>query len=885
MRSNFWAWLMVGLLIFGEFSPVSLARAESQENVSSTPALEATPATSVVINEVRAAVFGSNQEFIELYNTDKDNLDLSGWKLTSSSGTVTTFSAGTTLATNNWLSVNSVTALADSEDTLTLVTNTGLQIDQIRYGLSTNAQIGAANANLSLGRRADGASTWYTQLTATPGAANGGAVTLQTPSAPFVRATSGNSAHLINIASKKGVEVQTTVPANSRGSDQIVFDLIDSAGTLKFVTGNAMQGSGQVISPPIDTTTVPEMVDGSVTVRVFAKANDGLETAYVLGTTASRDTIAPAAGPSAFSVAATNAPNPAHAINLYSFGMVKTDITLPSSTEKTDVVTIELSDGKRLVSQEATALVGGGTFILQDRVGLAGLQTETLADGPIALRATLTDRAGNSAPSFTGTQATKDTAAPSGSVTINDGATVTNATAVELTITASDVGTGVTEMRLANTNDFAGTSFETFQTTKSWSLITGDGPRTVYLQIRDTAGNVSVTKNNQSHAESLIWSETDAGDITLTSLAVGTQTVRALPIEADISATSPTTLTTARYLSKPIGNLPTGTTAIGSFREIGVSDLSKISFPATIKIYYTAADLAAAGVTSESQLLGIAFYDLATERWQTYQTTGVITTDQTVDSQSFAGYLFATATHLTPMVALADVTPPLAPGSLTATPSDKTVELSWAAVSEATSYVIRYRIIGSSNDYTTVSLAASQLSVKITNLTNGTNYEFGVASRDNSGNLSSFRTANATPSAPELTAEPAKKPLAVLAPGINRQAVVSPQPTVSPTPEAAAEIAPQIGENQTERTRDFNRLLMILAILLIGAGALMAGFYGYQWWATAPATPTGDAPPKATVLETLRREEPTPPRAPSGPPVEEPTAPPESTDEPPSGRW
>jgi hypothetical protein len=81
---------------------------------------------------------------------------------------------------------------------------------------------------------------------------------------------------------------------------------------------------------------------------------------------------------------------------------------------------------------------------------------------------------------------------PFGTVTINGGAAVTNQLAVELALLAVDNSGTVAEMRFSNNNN-TWSSWELYGTSKSWNLnpLGGDGSRTVYVQFRDGAGNVS----------------------------------------------------------------------------------------------------------------------------------------------------------------------------------------------------------------------------------------------------------------------------------------------------------------------------------------------------------------------------------------------------------
>jgi parallel beta-helix repeat protein len=90
-----------------------------------------------------------------------------------------------------------------------------------------------------------------------------------------------------------------------------------------------------------------------------------------------------------------------------------------------------------------------------------------------------------------------DTEPPTGSLTINDGADSTYSPTVTLRITANDPLSGVAEMRFSN-DGRTWSDWEGFQSTRSWDLTrfggsSSYGPKTVYAQLRDRAGNVSQT--------------------------------------------------------------------------------------------------------------------------------------------------------------------------------------------------------------------------------------------------------------------------------------------------------------------------------------------------------------------------------------------------------
>ncbi len=97
-----------------------------------------------------------------------------------------------------------------------------------------------------------------------------------------------------------------------------------------------------------------------------------------------------------------------------------------------------------------------------------------------------TDDVGNTG-STTVTGVIVDNTAPSGaSISINGGAASTASRDVSLTLAAA----GATEMRLSNDN-ITWSSWETYGASRSWTLSAGDGPKTVFVEYRDAAGNTA----------------------------------------------------------------------------------------------------------------------------------------------------------------------------------------------------------------------------------------------------------------------------------------------------------------------------------------------------------------------------------------------------------
>ena len=80
-------------------------------------------------------------------------------------------------------------------------------------------------------------------------------------------------------------------------------------------------------------------------------------------------------------------------------------------------------------------------------------------------------------------------------VSINNGRSITQSTTVQLHISAWDYISGIQSMRVSNSNDLSGATWQPYTSSFSWTLapLSGIAPqhRWVYIQVEDGAGNVS----------------------------------------------------------------------------------------------------------------------------------------------------------------------------------------------------------------------------------------------------------------------------------------------------------------------------------------------------------------------------------------------------------
>lgn len=114
-----------------------------------------------------------------------------------------------------------------------------------------------------------------------------------------------------------------------------------------------------------------------------------------------------------------------------------------------------------------------------------------LAAGSHTFSVGATDAANNADATPATHSWTVDTTAPSGGVTINGGAVYTRTAAVSLALSASDAS-GVSSVRFSN-DGVNWTAYSPYATSKAWTLTAANGTKTVHVQYRDRAGNVSST--------------------------------------------------------------------------------------------------------------------------------------------------------------------------------------------------------------------------------------------------------------------------------------------------------------------------------------------------------------------------------------------------------
>ena len=140
------------------------------------------------------------------------------------------------------------------------------------------------------------------------------------------------------------------------------------------------------------------------------------------------------------------------------------------------------------LSWNGSTFLGWETFVASRNVTLP------TGDGTKTLYVKFQNANGDVSPIFSDS-ILLDTTAPAGSVLINGGSASTTSSTVTLTLSATDGGSGVSQMQLSPDN-VTWSALEAYATSKSYALATGAGSRSVYARFTDGAGNVFQTSAN-----------------------------------------------------------------------------------------------------------------------------------------------------------------------------------------------------------------------------------------------------------------------------------------------------------------------------------------------------------------------------------------------------
>jgi glucose/arabinose dehydrogenase/PKD repeat protein len=450
-------------------------------------------------------------------------------------------------------------------------------------------------------------------------------------------------------------------------------------------------------------------------------------------------------------------------------------LTAPTAPAVAGTVSVTASASDNVGVAGVQFLLDGNTLAAEDPTSPYSVSwnTTTAVQGIHTLAAQARDAAGNSTVTAPVT-VTVDNQAPTGTVAINNGAPATNTRNVTLALSASDAVTSVTQMRFSNT----GTSFsaaEAFAVTKAWTLSTGAGTKTVYVQFRDAAGNwsTSVTDTIVLDTTAPMISARTATNIASTSATVTWTTNEPATSQVNYGLTtsygSTTTLDPALLTSHSVAlaSLAPNTTynyrvrsidaagnetvsANSTFRTAAGADTVAPSIPAGLTatpVSTTQINLAWSASTDNVAVTGYQVFrngganPIATTTTPSYSDTGLTPNTsyqyalKAFDAAGNLSALSATVSAATPASG-ADISAPSIPDGLTATPASTTqINLAWNPSTDNVA-VTGYQVFrnGGANPIATTTTP----NYSDTALTPNTTYQYALKAFDAAGNLSSL---------------------------------------------------------------------------------------------------------------------------------------------------
>ena len=210
---------------------------------------------SVVINEFLPDPSSDNDatEWIELYNTGPDGVDLAGWKLDDIDGGTSPYeiASGSSIASSAFLvfeKAESRIALNNDGDTVRLLNSEGSVVDSYSYG--------STSQDVSIGRTTNGGGSWVTCTSPTKGSGNNcsdpSPTATSTPTKPPTQAPQATSTSTPTIkltpAPTKPAPTKTPTPKTSPAPTATpAAAVLGAEATVASATATASGGLQQVL--------------------------------------------------------------------------------------------------------------------------------------------------------------------------------------------------------------------------------------------------------------------------------------------------------------------------------------------------------------------------------------------------------------------------------------------------------------------------------------------------------------------------------------------------------------------------------------------------------------------------------------------------------------
>jgi len=244
------------------------------------------------------------------------------------------------------------------------------------------------------------------------------------------------------------------------------------------------------------------------------------------------------------------------------------DLTIVSGSEATTVVVnagtvvITLPIGGNaftITSADRHLVVSGDTAALTKSYSCSSSRVETLIVTPGAVvpeTITLTPDTNKCVAASGGGGGSSDTTPPT-STSISIAADAETADSVSVTLTLG--ATGASYMMIANDADFTDVEWETYATSKEWTLTAGDAEKTVYAKFKDSSNNASTAVSDTitltgTGEEEAVEEETTEEETGETTTPADTITPYSEVLDGDIIQAKTSSNPFAVYIVKVVGD-------------------------------------------------------------------------------------------------------------------------------------------------------------------------------------------------------------------------------------------------------------------------------------------------------------------------------------------
>ncbi|MCA9388465.1 lamin tail domain-containing protein, partial [Candidatus Berkelbacteria bacterium] len=258
--------LVIASLVFpsGLASSASVAKASGYE---------------VLINEVKAR----GSEYIELFNSGAETVDLTDWKITSAQNGLVANLSGE--LAGGELKMVEVDDLDNSNDVVSLKDDTDSTKDYVSYGYGAK-DLPAADTGKSIARKSNGHSLWLSNVEPSLGENNN----YSGPSMPAnlrIKVSDLNPANTVNHETQDQAQVSYSVDNQAAQVELQAWDL----------TG---QNKNEIVRSPnsgenSDELNVSNLADGHIYISAYSEDAAGVRSAWLNPVTIGKDTDGPAA--------------------------------------------------------------------------------------------------------------------------------------------------------------------------------------------------------------------------------------------------------------------------------------------------------------------------------------------------------------------------------------------------------------------------------------------------------------------------------------------------------------------------------------------------------------------------------------------------------------